>query len=305
MGKNQENIVEKNNYVSEKIIECLNKKDDGLNYGKLISLINELNTNYSLENPYSTSILIRSILDHIPPILGLNNFSEVVSNYSWDKTDTKYMQRLSEFRNRADDSLHRKISPKADPFEIGGLPGSECLSALLNECCAVKHNSTLPQVESKSKVTKERKIKININSEKIEWAGNYSEYNGPAFLLGLEIDSADSKEGDYIMAIKLEEKTGNRWKGEIFKFEGEAIGALHKIEPDNISSTRVYISNDPTGTASKTMPDIDRDTLELIIQLRHGEEYIIPIKPAMISSGSSVPSRQSAPPYKPLDFTVS
>lgn len=48
---------------------------------KLIKLCKELNDNYSLENYLACGMILRSILDHIPPIFGKRSFDEVSSNF--------------------------------------------------------------------------------------------------------------------------------------------------------------------------------------------------------------------------------
>lgn len=42
----------------------------GLDSGKLVSLVAELNDNYGRGNAYAAHALLRAILDHIPPLLG-------------------------------------------------------------------------------------------------------------------------------------------------------------------------------------------------------------------------------------------
>jgi hypothetical protein len=81
---------------------------------KLLGLIDELNDNYARSNTYASHALLRAILDHVPPILGCPDFAAVASNYSWGRTDKRYMKNLTDFRDQADDALHRQISGNVD-----------------------------------------------------------------------------------------------------------------------------------------------------------------------------------------------
>ena len=103
---------------------------------KLLGLIDELNENYRDGNVYAAHALLRAILDHVPPILGCPDFNTVVSNYSWTRTDRKYMQRLLDFRNQADDALHRQISPKPDLLSLDDMPSRAGVRRMLQECAA-------------------------------------------------------------------------------------------------------------------------------------------------------------------------
>jgi hypothetical protein len=44
------------------------------------------------------------------------------------------MKKLADFRDQADDALHRMISPKADLLSFDDMPTSVCVDLLLQEC---------------------------------------------------------------------------------------------------------------------------------------------------------------------------
>ena len=70
-------------YIDAKVIEKLRKIPDvprGLDYSKLLRLIEELNDNYAKGNAYAAHASLRSILDHIPPTLGCDDFKAVANN---------------------------------------------------------------------------------------------------------------------------------------------------------------------------------------------------------------------------------
>lgn len=123
-------------YVDERIIAVIEARDGTCTFsvGKLLDLIAELNDNCARASTYASHALLRAILDHIPPILGFNGFTEVANSYPWTQTDKKYMKRLLEFKNQADDALHRKISTKPCLLDFADMPPSIYVDRLLQEC---------------------------------------------------------------------------------------------------------------------------------------------------------------------------
>jgi hypothetical protein len=123
-------------YIDERVIGLLEAKANGGRFdcAKLIKLIGELNCNFNNGNVYSAHALLRAVLDHIPPILGCVDFKTVANNYSWGRTDRSYMRRLREFRDQADDALHRQISVKPDMLSMDDMPSRAAVRRLLQEC---------------------------------------------------------------------------------------------------------------------------------------------------------------------------
>jgi hypothetical protein len=77
---------------------------------RLIRLCEELNIAYSNDCYMSVAMLVRAILDHVPPLLGKQNFSEIANNYSGPSSFKKSMQNLQQsLRNIADAHLHIPI----------------------------------------------------------------------------------------------------------------------------------------------------------------------------------------------------
>ncbi|MFD8469712.1 hypothetical protein ACFV10_31945 [Streptomyces cyaneofuscatus] len=105
-----------------------------LNVDKLIALLHELDDNYSGGNAYSCHSMLRAVIDHVPPLLGHKSFEAAVNNYTWTRTDRKYMTRLLEFKTQADDVLHRQIRASADVITMHDLPQAAALNALLRVC---------------------------------------------------------------------------------------------------------------------------------------------------------------------------
>jgi hypothetical protein len=123
-------------YISRKVIEAIRAKGEQskLDVTKLLGLIDELNDNYAERHTYASHALLRAILDHVPPILVCADFAAVANNYAWGRTDRKYIKRLAEFRDQADDALHRQIETKPDVLGFEDMPASVKVERLLQEC---------------------------------------------------------------------------------------------------------------------------------------------------------------------------
>jgi len=73
----------------------------------------EINDNFSRENYISVIVLVRSVLDHIPPIFGYKSFSEIVNNAKLAKSTKASFEHLdTSSRNIADAYLHIQIRDK-------------------------------------------------------------------------------------------------------------------------------------------------------------------------------------------------
>jgi hypothetical protein len=125
-----------NSYVDQRIVDDIRTKDakSQFDVAKLLRLIEELNDNYRRRNSYASHALLRAILDHIPPILGQRDFNAVTNNHSWGRTDKRYLKKLADFRDQADDALHRQISAQADLLDFDDIPASIYVDRLLQEC---------------------------------------------------------------------------------------------------------------------------------------------------------------------------
>lgn len=285
-------------YIKQEIIEMFINKQDGFDYKKLIRLLGELNSNYTTGYPYSSAILIRAILDHIPPLLGFGSFEEVVKNYSWPKTDREYMKNLLDFKNEGDDALHRQISQNQDLLDMSNLPNSNRLNRLLQECLTNTVNinkSKKIQQTQPNQQPKTPRLEINILNNKVSWA-NYSNdfpsFVWSSFKIELEIDNYNNPQPDYISLALRSSYIDGIWMAENFIFlDSRKEIYLKSKEPYPIESRQVkrveaLISDTEVGTTGQhPMPDIDRDKLELIVTTKSGQTLIIPIKAGWIKNG--------------------
>ncbi|QFG79256.1 hypothetical protein F6A13_12000 [Acidithiobacillus sp. 'AMD consortium'] len=78
---------------------------------KLCQILVELNRAYAGQSFLSCAFLIRSVIDHVPPIFGLNSFTEVANNYAGGgRSFREAMQHLENAsRKIADSFLHLQI----------------------------------------------------------------------------------------------------------------------------------------------------------------------------------------------------
>jgi hypothetical protein len=68
--------------ADSRLIELRSLVSEDFDFRKLVRLCEEINSAYSLQSYYATAMLIRALLDHVPPIFGLKSFGEVANNYA-------------------------------------------------------------------------------------------------------------------------------------------------------------------------------------------------------------------------------
>jgi hypothetical protein len=80
---------------------------------KLIAICDELNLCYRSQCYFAVAALTRALLDHVPPIFGVDTFAKVANNYGGGKSFSGSMQHLeSSARHIADGHLHGRIRKK-------------------------------------------------------------------------------------------------------------------------------------------------------------------------------------------------
>jgi hypothetical protein len=105
------------NYVDEeRIKELASLPKDKFDSARLVKLCEELNKCYKNNCELAVAAMVRTILNHVPPIFKMSNFEEVANNYSWGKgklkgkSKRKVMSDLEDTaRNIADIHLHQPI----------------------------------------------------------------------------------------------------------------------------------------------------------------------------------------------------
>ena len=102
---------EEDQYISESRINDLSGLENSMyDFTKLLELLREINVANRHQMHLSVAMLVRAVLDHVPPIFNCNTFSEVTNNYKSSRSFKKQMQHLqNSLRNIADSFLHQKI----------------------------------------------------------------------------------------------------------------------------------------------------------------------------------------------------
>jgi len=102
------------------------------NLAKLATLLNELNDNFERRNRYACHMLLRAILDHVPPIFGYRDFKTLANNHQWPNQVTKtYMRQLEDFKTQGHDALHGQVNAGKDLLSMNDVPPPVRLNALL------------------------------------------------------------------------------------------------------------------------------------------------------------------------------
>ncbi len=113
-------------------IKALNCKNFDLS--RLIKLCDELNMSFENKCYFSVAILVRSLLDHVPPIFGVGSFTELANNYQGTRSFKAQMQHLElSSRKIADSYLHTQIRNKESLPNSTQVDFSNDLDVLLGE----------------------------------------------------------------------------------------------------------------------------------------------------------------------------
>ena len=122
-------------YVNEDRLEALRKlPNDRFDLSKLVRLCEELNSSYASGNYFATGMLVRAIIDHVPPIFGFDRFRQVVANYSGTRSFGEAMRGLDLlFRKMADQYLHEVVRSREELPNNTQVDFRQALDLLLGE----------------------------------------------------------------------------------------------------------------------------------------------------------------------------
>jgi len=105
--------TKKPSYVESSIILKLSElNSEKYDLAKLIKMCKELNDNYSLNNYLSCGMVIRAMLDHVPPIFDKKTFIEVANNYGERSFRDVILPLENTARKISDSYLHNPIRKK-------------------------------------------------------------------------------------------------------------------------------------------------------------------------------------------------
>jgi hypothetical protein len=129
-------------YVAQAVIESLREvRSPKFDLTKLIGYCNEMNTAYALANYLSCVLLIRAVLNHVPPIYGHTTFQQVVSQAG--KSLKEVLKPLEDVaRDIADLHTHSLIGRKETlPTKHQVEPFKASFELLLQDIVAKLHAS--------------------------------------------------------------------------------------------------------------------------------------------------------------------
>ncbi|MFA5000739.1 MAG: hypothetical protein WC531_00720 [Candidatus Paceibacterota bacterium] len=120
-------------YVDKKRFQALKKKSGKFDFCRLLKMLEELDDASFSRNYISVILLIRAILDHVPPIFNLGTFSEVANNYGAKSFKDSMMNLENSSRKIADSYLHTPIRAKESSPNDKQVNFSNDLDVLLAE----------------------------------------------------------------------------------------------------------------------------------------------------------------------------
>lgn len=112
---------------------------------KLIRLLEEINETYQRGNLFACAMLLRAVIDHVPPIWGKKSFNEVTSHLT-GISNKRQLERLEKsLRNVSDGALHKHIRKKEFVIEREQLKFEPEIAALIEEIILELKNSHQPK----------------------------------------------------------------------------------------------------------------------------------------------------------------
>lgn len=104
---------------------------------KLIRLCEEINDNFSRRNYLAVGMIGRTILNHIPPIFGFDNFNQITANYGGPKNNKSFKKNMehlnNSLKNIADRYLHQTMRDKETLPNVTQIDFRQDLDVLLEE----------------------------------------------------------------------------------------------------------------------------------------------------------------------------
>lgn len=124
-GSQREKLIADNeNFINTARIEALEALNEKCQYdlSKLIGLCKEVNDNYVRHNYYSVALLLRTLLNHVPPAFnGKESFDQVLAELNGPKHKTKkeILSRLHELQRKFTDLLtHERLREFEPPMTL-------------------------------------------------------------------------------------------------------------------------------------------------------------------------------------------
>jgi hypothetical protein len=123
---------------SERIDELSKISDDDFDFTKLIAFLKELNIAYSHGLFLSIPLLVRAIIDHVPPVFGKANFADVCGSYGTRSFKDSMINLNGSSRKIADAFLHSHIRKQENLPNKTQINFSNNLDVLLQEIVRIR-----------------------------------------------------------------------------------------------------------------------------------------------------------------------
>jgi hypothetical protein len=125
---------DKDPFVEQSRIDELSKiSSDTFDLSKVITICNELNMAKKHKSFLSTILLIRALIDHVPPIFGLPNFNGVANQHGTKSFKDSMSHLNKSSRKIADSYLHTQIRKRESLPNFTQVNFSSDLDVLLGE----------------------------------------------------------------------------------------------------------------------------------------------------------------------------
>lgn len=111
--------------------------NDMFDLTKLTRLCEELNESYKDESYFAVAMLVRAILDHVPPIFGCNNFAQIASKHGGKSFKESMVYLDNSSRKIADRHLHSQIRKRENLPYATQVNFANDLDVLLEEIVAI------------------------------------------------------------------------------------------------------------------------------------------------------------------------
>lgn len=133
-SKKKSSSSNENDYINQdRISELSQLKSPAFDFTKLVKLCEDLNVCYRYECYLAVAMLLRAILDHVPPVFGVSDFKNVYSQ-NGSKSFKEHMEHLDKsLRKIADGYLHNQIRKKESLPNKTQVNFSQDIDALLAE----------------------------------------------------------------------------------------------------------------------------------------------------------------------------
>jgi hypothetical protein len=137
VGTKQESTAPLELISKTRLDELRNLSSSRFDFGKLIRLCEEINTVYGEGCYFSTAMLTRTLLDHVPPVFGKANFDEVANHHGARSVKGALKHLNDASKSVADGHLHEQISNRTTLPTAQQVDCRQQLDVLLGEIVRV------------------------------------------------------------------------------------------------------------------------------------------------------------------------